>query len=71
MDCRSLFLNAAARVSKGGLIHHFPSRAALVQGLAIGPLQEAVSRWEAMVQKETGFSTPFDHPHTDLLSRAN
>ncbi|WP_104194468.1 TetR/AcrR family transcriptional regulator [Cryobacterium sp. M25] len=100
---------SAAGVSKGGLIHHFPSRAALVQGLAIGALeeldvamlaasmegraaeawlrlsvptgddvalfralavahravespgddvataaQEAGSRWEAMIQKETG-----------------
>ena len=31
---------SAAGVSKGGLIHHFPSRAALVQGLAIGALEE-------------------------------
>lgn len=31
---------AAAGVSKGGLVHHFPSRAALVQGLAIAALEE-------------------------------
>ena len=31
---------SAAGVSKGGLIHHFPSRAAPVQGLAIGALEE-------------------------------
>ncbi|TFC96795.1 MULTISPECIES: TetR/AcrR family transcriptional regulator [Cryobacterium] len=103
---------SAAGVSKGGLIHYFPSRAALVQGLAIGALeeldaamraasidgraaevwlrlsvptgddvalfralviahravespgddvavaaQEAGSRWEAMIQKETGDAT--------------
>lgn len=30
----------AAGVSKGGLIHHFPTRAALVEGLARGALDE-------------------------------
>ncbi|MEC5185845.1 AcrR family transcriptional regulator [Cryobacterium sp. MP_3.1] len=29
-----------AGVSKGGLLHHFPSRAALVQGLAVAALEE-------------------------------
>jgi AcrR family transcriptional regulator len=31
---------ATAGVSKGGLVHHFPSRAALVQGLAEAALEE-------------------------------
>jgi AcrR family transcriptional regulator len=31
---------AAAEVSKGGLVHHFPSRAALVEGLAGAALEE-------------------------------
>jgi AcrR family transcriptional regulator len=31
---------AAAGVSKGGLVHHFPTRAALVQGLAVTALEE-------------------------------
>ncbi len=31
---------ATAGVSKGGLVHHFPSRAALVQGLAVAALEE-------------------------------
>lgn len=31
---------AAAGVSKGGLVHHFPTRAALVQGLAMASLEE-------------------------------
>jgi AcrR family transcriptional regulator len=31
---------AAAGVSKGGLVHHFPTRAALVQGLAMAALEE-------------------------------
>lgn len=31
---------ATAGVSKGGLVHHFPSRAALVQGLAAVALEE-------------------------------
>lgn len=33
-------LAAAARVSKGGLVHHFPSRAALVDALARAALAE-------------------------------
>lgn len=31
---------AAAEVSKGGLVHHFPTRAALVEGLAGAALEE-------------------------------
>jgi AcrR family transcriptional regulator len=31
---------SVAGVSKGGLLHHFPSRAALVQGLAVAALEE-------------------------------
>ncbi|PRY69577.1 TetR family transcriptional regulator [Glaciihabitans tibetensis] len=31
---------STAGVSKGGLVHHFPSRAALVQGLALVALEE-------------------------------
>jgi AcrR family transcriptional regulator len=31
---------ATAGVSKGGLVHHFPTRAALVQGLAVLALEE-------------------------------
>ncbi|PTL71234.1 hypothetical protein C1I63_18515 [Rathayibacter caricis DSM 15933] len=31
---------ATAGVSKGGLVHHFPTRAALVQGLAVAALEE-------------------------------
>lgn len=31
---------AAAGVSKGGLVHHFPTRAALVHGLAMAALEE-------------------------------
>ncbi|MWV51410.1 TetR family transcriptional regulator (plasmid) [Rathayibacter sp. VKM Ac-2803] len=31
---------ATAGVSKGGLVHHFPSRAALVRGLALAALEE-------------------------------
>ena len=31
---------SVAGVSKGGLLHHFPSRSALVQGLAMAALQE-------------------------------
>jgi AcrR family transcriptional regulator len=33
-------LAAAARVSKGGLVHHFPTRAALVDGLARAAIAE-------------------------------
>lgn len=48
---------AAAGVSKGGLVHHFPTRAALVEGLAAAALDEVDEAMRAAAERGNAAET--------------
>ena len=60
-----------AGVSKGGLIHHFPNRKALVEGLFHSIMDECQSRMEKLIQEDTDSRGNFTRAYAKVFLSEN